>query len=35
MRHMGFDEKIIAKAVLTDQPPKTAFELAPSITSHG
>jgi hypothetical protein len=31
---VGFDEKIIAEAVLTDQPPKTAFELAQSITLH-
>ncbi|MDR2677922.1 MAG: hypothetical protein LBB51_00600, partial [Zoogloeaceae bacterium] len=34
MRRMGFDEKIIAEAVLNDQPPKTDFELAQSITPH-
>ncbi|MDR2625693.1 MAG: hypothetical protein LBC37_05110 [Zoogloeaceae bacterium] len=34
MRRMGFDESIIAEAVLNDQPPKTNFELAQSIMPH-
>jgi hypothetical protein len=29
MRRMGFDEKIIAEAVLNDQPPRMALEAAP------